>query len=317
MSRVSFGSWVSFDTQINDKTADELMGIAYDSGINYFDNAETYANGESERMMGRVLKGKHWDRTSFMVSSKVFFGCHGTANKPNQMGLSRKHVIEACHEALQRLQVDYLDLYFCHFPDINTPVEETVLAMNTLIQQGKILYWGTSQWSGVEIMEAHRIAEKYRLIGPTMEQPEYNLLERQRVEKEFLPIYQNVGLGTTIWSPLASGLLTGKYNEGLPAGSRLALKGYEWVREKYFQEGKLERVRKMTEYAKKIGLAPAVLAIAWCLKNPNVSTAILGATKKEQLKQNLSALDAVDKLTPEVMKELDNIMQNNPLHVKN
>jgi len=251
------------------------------------------------------------------VSSKVFFGCHGTANKPNQMGLSRKHVIEACHEALQRLQVDYLDLYFCHFPDINTPVEETVLAMNTLIQQGKILYWGTSQWSGVEIMEAHRIAEKYRLIGPTMEQPEYNLLERQRVEKEFLPIYQNVGLGTTIWSPLASGLLTGKYNEGLPAGSRLALKGYEWVREKYFQEGKLERVRKMTEYAKKIGLAPAVLAIAWCLKNPNVSTAILGATKKEQLKQNLSALDAVDKLTPEVLKELDNIMQNNPLHVKN
>ncbi len=241
-----------------------------------------------------------------MFSSKVFFGCHGTANKPNQMGLSRKHVIEACHEALQRLQVDYLDLYFCHFPDINTPVEETVLAMNTLIQQGKILYWGTSQWSGVEIMEAHRIAEKYRLIGPTMEQPEYNLLERQRVEKEFLPIYQNVGLGTTIWSPLASGLLTGKYNEGLPAGSRLALKGYEWVREKYFQEGKLERVRKMTEYAKKIGLAPAVLAIAWCLKNPNVSTAILGATKKEQLKQNLSALDAVDKLTPEVLKELDN-----------
>lgn len=313
VSRVSFGSWVSFDTQINDKIADELMGMAYDAGINYFDNAETYAEGESEKMMGRVLKGKHWDRTSYMVSSKVFFGWHGAGNKPNQMGLSRKHVIEACHEALRRLQVDYLDLYFCHFPDRNTPIEETVLAMNTLLQQGKILYWGTSQWGGVEIMEAHRIAEKYHLIGPTMEQPEYNLLERERVEKEFLPIYQNVGLGTTIWSPLASGLLTGKYNDGLPAGSRLSLRGYEWVKDKYLQEDKLRRVRKMTKYAQSIGLAPAVMAIAWCLKNPNVSTAILGATKKEQLKQNLSALEAVDKLTPEVMKELDIIMENNPL----
>lgn len=315
ISRVSFGSWVSFDTQINDKVADELMGIAYDNGINFFDNAETYANGESEKMMGRVLKNKGWDRTSFLVSSKVFFGWHGAGNKPNQMGLSRKHVIEACHEALRRLQVDYLDLYFCHFSDRNTPIEETVLAMNTLLQQGKILYWGTSQWSGTEIMEAHRIAEKYRLIGPTMEQPEYNLLERERVEKEFLPIYQNVGMGTTIWSPLASGLLTGKYNDGVPAGSRLGLKGYEWVKEKYMQDDKLRRVRKMTAYAKSIGLAPAVLAIAWCLKNPHVSTAILGATKKDQLMQNLSALAALDRLTPEVMQELDKIMENNPLQV--
>ena len=214
LSILSYGSWVSFKNQIDDKIADELMGVAYDNGINFFDNAEAYAGGESEKMMGRVLKMKNWDRTSFTVSSKVFFGIQGKDIKPNQNGLSRKHVIEACEAALKRLQVDYLDLYFCHRPDKNTPIEETVWAMNTLIQQGKILYWGTSEWSGVEIMEAHRIAQQYKLIGPTMEQPQYNLFERKKVEKEYLPIYDFVGLGTTIWSPLASGLLTGKYNNG-------------------------------------------------------------------------------------------------------
>ena len=205
LSVVSFGSWVSFHKQIGDSTADELMGIAYDNGINFFDNAEVYALGESEKMMGRVLKQKNWDRTSYTVSSKVYFGWRGKNNKPNQTGLSRKHIMEACNEALQRLQVDYLDLFFCHRPDKNTPIEEVVWAMNHLLQQGKILYWGTSEWSGVEIMEAHRVASDYRLIGPTMEQPEYNLFNRHKLENDYLEVFKNVGLGTTIWSPLASG----------------------------------------------------------------------------------------------------------------
>ncbi|HEV7620146.1 MAG TPA: aldo/keto reductase, partial [Flavisolibacter sp.] len=215
LSILSFGSWVTFHKQVDDSLADELMGMAYDNGINFFDNAEVYALGESERLMGRVLKKKHWDRTSYTVSSKVFFGSRGKNNRPNQHGLSRKHIFEACHEALQRLQVDYLDIYFCHRPDKNVPVEEVVWSMNLLIQQGKILYWGTSEWSGVEIMEAHRVASQLGLIPPSVEQPQYNLLERENVEKEFLMIYNTVGLGTTIWSPLASGLLTGKCNNGI------------------------------------------------------------------------------------------------------
>jgi voltage-dependent potassium channel beta subunit len=218
LSTLSFGSWVTFHKQIDDKIADELMGIAYDQGVNFFDNAEVYAAGESEKMMGRVLSKKNWDRTSIVLSSKAYFGWRGKANKPNQTGLSRKHLTEACHEALQRLQTDYLDLYFCHRPDKKMPIAEVVQTMNTLIQQGKILYWGTSEWSGVEIMEAHRIAEAYRLIGPAMEQPQYNLFERTKVDAEYLEIYKNVGLGTTIWSPLAAGLLTGKYNDGIPEG---------------------------------------------------------------------------------------------------
>lgn len=312
LSIVSFGSWVSFKKQIDDTMADKLMGIAYDNGINFFDNAETYANGESEKMMGRVLKKKKWDRTSYCVSSKVFFGWHGKDSKPNQTGLSRKHVIEACDEALQRLQVDYLDLYFCHRPDPDTPVAETVWAMNTLIRQGKILYWGTSEWTAVQIMDAHRIAEKNNLIGPTMEQPQYNLFEREKVEKDFFHLYDSVGLGTTIWSPLASGILTGKYNEGVPKNSRLALKGFEWLNERLLQEDKLKKTRKLGELAKKLDIPQATLAIAWCLKNPHVTTAILGATKESQLKQNLSAIDVMDKLTPEVMEKIEKIMQTRP-----
>src|SRR5258705_2228887 len=280
LSVLSFGSWASFSKQINDKVADELMGVAYDKGINFFDNAEVYALGESEKMMGRVLKKKKWDRTSYTVSSKAFWGWRGAANKPNQTGLSRKHLTEACHEALQRLQVDYLDLFFCHRPDKGTPIEETVWAMNHLIQQGKIMYWGTSEWSGVEIMEAHRVAEKLRLIGPVMEQPQYNLFERDKIENEFLEIYKNVGLGTTIWSPLASGLLTGKYNDGIPKGSRFALTGFDWLKERWIMDEKVRKVKKLTELATKLGVSTASLSIAWCIKNPNVSTAILGATKK-------------------------------------
>jgi voltage-dependent potassium channel beta subunit len=288
------------------------MGIAYDNGINFFDNAEAYASGESEKMMGRVLSKKKWDRSSFVVSSKVYFGSRGKENKPNQTGLSRKHVVEACNEALSRLQVDYLDLYFCHRPDKKTPIEETVWAMNTLIQQGKILYWGTSEWSGVEIMEAHRVAEHYRLIGPAMEQPQYNLFERNKIENEFLMIYDTVGLGTTIWSPLASGLLTGKYNNGIPKNSRFALEGFDWLTERWMVESNIKKVKKLTELAGKLGVTTAALSIAWCIKNPNVTTAILGATKKQQLVDNLKAVDVVEKLTSEVMEKIEKIMQTKP-----
>jgi voltage-dependent potassium channel beta subunit len=312
VSALSFGSWVSFSKQINDKVAEELMGIAYDNGINFFDNAEVYALGESEKMMGRVLKKKKWDRSSYIVSSKAFWGWRGKDNKPNQTGCSRKHLIEACNEALQRLQVDYLDLFFCHRPDKNTPIEETVWAMNHLIQQGKILYWGTSEWSGVEIMEAHRVAQHYRLIGPTMEQPQYNMFEREKLDKELLDVFRNVGLGTTIWSPLASGLLSGKYNDGIPKGSRFALEGFDWLKDRWITDDKIKKVKKLSELADKLDITTAALSIAWCLKNPNVSTVILGATKKQQLLANLKSLDALPKLTTEVMEKIESIIKTKP-----
>jgi voltage-dependent potassium channel beta subunit len=314
VSALSFGSWVSFSKQINDKTAEELMSIAYDNGVNFFDNAEVYALGESEKMMGRVFKKKKWDRTSYIVSSKAYFGWRGKENKPNQTGNSRKHLMEACNEALVRLNVDYLDLFFCHRPDKKTPIEETVWAMNHLLQQGKILYWGTSEWSGVEIMEAHRIAEKYRLIGPTMEQPQYNLFERHKVEVEYAEIYKNVGLGTTIWSPLASGLLSGKYNEGIPKGSRFALEGFDWLKDRWVADDRLKKVKKLSELAAKLGTTTAALSIAWCIHNPNVSTAILGATKKQQLNDNLKALEVLPLLTAEVIEKIETIMKTKPAH---
>ncbi len=312
LSVLSFGSWVSFSRQINDKTADELMGIAYDNGINFFDNAEAYALGESEKMMGRIIKKKKWDRTSFVLSSKAYFGWHGADNKPNQTGNSRKHLTEACNEALQRMQVDYLDLFYCHRADKNTPIEETVRTMNTLIEQGKILYWGTSEWTGVEIMEAHRIAEKLGLIGPTMEQPQYNLFEREKVEADYNEIYKNVGLGTTIWSPLCSGLLTGKYNNGIPKNSRFAMPDMNGIKEKVILGDRVKKVKKLQELAAKMNLSIAALSIAWCIKNPNVTTAILGATKKQQLTENLLALEVLPLLTPDVMDKMEKIFQNKP-----
>jgi voltage-dependent potassium channel beta subunit len=312
LSTLSFGSWVSFNKQIDDTIADELMGIAYDNGINFFDNAEVYASGESEKMMGRVLQKKNWDRSSFIISSKVFFGWRSKMNKPNQTGLSRKHVIEACNEALGRLHVDYLDLFFCHRPDKKTPIEETVWAMNILLQQGKILYWGTSEWSGVEILEAHRVATQHHLISPVMEQPQYNLFERNKIENEFLMIYDTVGLGTTIWSPLASGLLTGKYNAGIPEKSRFALEGFNWLSERWMVEDKLKKVKKLSDLAAKLDVSTAALSIAWCISNPRVTTAILGATKKEQLLDNLTALEAVKKITPEVLEKIEKIMLTKP-----
>ena len=312
LSTLSFGSWVTFHKQIDDKIADELMGIAYEQGVNFFDNAEVYAAGESEKMMGRVLSKKNWDRTSIVLSSKAYFGWRGKENKPNQTGLSRKHLTEACHEALQRLQTDYLDLYFCHRPDKKMPIAEVVQTMNTLIQQGKILYWGTSEWSGVEIMEAHRIAEAYRLIGPAMEQPQYNLFERNKVDAEYLEIYKNVGLGTTIWSPLAAGLLTGKYNDGIPEGSRFQIEGFEWLRDRWLMQEKINKVQQLGAIAKALKVSTASLSIAWCIKNPNVTTAILGATSKTQLLDNLTALDTAALLTPEIMEQIEGIVETKP-----
>jgi voltage-dependent potassium channel beta subunit len=313
LSVLSFGSWVSFHKQIDDKIADELMGVAYDHGINFFDNAEVYALGESEKMMGRVLKKKTWDRTSYTVSSKAFWGWRGKENKPNQTGLSRKHLTEACHEALRRLQVEYLDIYFCHRPDKSVPIEETVWTMHNLIQQGKILYWGTSEWSGVEIMEAHRAARQYNLIGPVVEQPQYNLFERNKMENEFLMIFKTVGMGTTIWSPLASGLLSGKYNNGVPEGSRFALAGFDWLKERWMKEDFLDKVRKLSDLASSLHITLAQLSIAWCIKNPHVTTTILGATSKEQLLQNLGSLDALPKLDPAIIHQIEEIVQTKPV----
>ncbi|RYD52676.1 MAG: aldo/keto reductase [Sphingobacteriales bacterium] len=312
LSALSLGSWVTFGKQVDDADSDRLMSLAYDAGVNFFDNAEVYSRGESELMMGRVLKTKSWDRSSYTVSSKAFFGWRGPENKPNQHGLSRKHLMEACHEALQRLQLEYLDLYFCHRPDKNVPIEEVVRTMNTLIQQGKILYWGTSEWSAAEIMEAHMVARQLGLEGPAVEQPEYNLFRRQKMEVDYAPIFRNVGMGTTIWSPLASGLLTGKYNNGIPEESRLALEGFEWLKDKTLSEEKLNRVRSLEAVAQKLNTSLATLSIAWCLSNPNVSTVILGATKESQLTENLKALDLLPQLTPEVKIEIDTIMGTQP-----
>ena len=312
LSVLSFGSWVTFHKQIKDNIADELMGMAYDNGINFFDNAEVYALGESEKMMGRVLKAKNWDRTSYTLSSKAFFGWRGKNNKPNQTGLSRKHLIEACHEAMGRLQTDYLDLFFCHRPDTGVPIEEVVWTMHNLIQQGKILYWGTSQWSGAEIMEAHRVADRFNLIAPTVEQPQYNMFERFKMEQDYLPVFKNAGMGTTIWSPLAAGFLTGKYNNGIPEGSRLAMEGFDWLKDRWVEDTKLEKVKKLSVLAFELNVSLAALSIAWTIHNPHVTTAILGATKKEQLTENLKALDAVSLLSDEVIDNIELILQNKP-----
>lgn len=316
LSELSLGSWLTFGKQIGNNIAEDLMKLAYDNGVNFFDNAEIYARGESEIVMGKILKKMKWDRDSYVVSSKVFFGYRGTENtKPNQNGLSRKHVFEACHQALDRLQVDYLDLFFCHRPDKNTPIEETVWAMHNLITQGKILYWGTSEWSAQEIMEAHMVAKQYNLIGPTMEQPQYNMLHRQKVEVEFNQIYKTVGLGTTIWSPLASGVLTGKYNQkAQPKDTRLVMEGMDWLKDSVVTKENLDKVAQLEKIAKKLGLSLPVLAITWCLKNENVSTVMLGASKLSQLEENFKAIEAKAKLTPEVMAEIEKALNNKPVH---
>jgi voltage-dependent potassium channel beta subunit len=313
LSVLSYGSWVTFTKQIDDAASAKLMHLAYDNGVNFFDNAEIYSRGESEKMMGRVLKASGWERSSYVVSSKVFFGWRGENNKPNQTGLSRKHVTEACHEALQRFQLDYLDLYYCHRPDRDTPIEEIVWTMNHLIQQGKILYWGTSEWSAAEIMEAHLVAKELHLIGPAVEQTEYNLFKRQKIESDYYTIFRNIGMGTTIWSPLASGLLSGKYNNGVPEGSRLALEGFEWLKDRTLSEQKIAKVRELQTVADDLGTSLATLSIAWCISNKDVTTAILGATKEAQLTENLKALEVYPKLTTEVLNKIDTIMGTKPV----
>ena len=311
VSEFSFGSWVTFGKQVDGSDARSLMAQAYDAGINFFDNAEGYEQGNSETLMGEALAGLNWSRDSYIVSSKVFWG----GEKPTQRGLSAKHVTEACHAALRRLQVDHLDLYFCHRPDIDTPIDETVRAMHNLIAQGKVLYWGTSEWSGQQITEAHAVARACHLTPPTMEQPQYNLFERQKVEADYAPIYDTYGLGTTIWSPLASGILTGKYNAAIPDDSRMTLPGYEWLRDMLHSDvgqQKLVKTRALADLAAKSGLPLAHMCLLWCLANPRVSTVILGASRSSQLTENLAALDHKAKLTPDVMAEIETIMANKP-----
>ncbi|WP_137150042.1 aldo/keto reductase [Devosia sp. FKR38] len=311
VSELSLGSWVTFSKQVDQKEALALMSLAYDEGVNFFDNAEGYEAGESEALMGAALKQLGWSRDSFSVSSKVFWG----GSKPTQKGLSRKHVTEACHAALKRLQVDYLDLYFCHRPDIDTPIEETVWAMHNLITQGKILYWGTSEWNAQQLTEAWAVAKDLKISPPVMEQPQYNLFVREKVEHDYLPLYELMGLGTTIWSPLASGALTGKYNDGIPDDSRFNLPGYEWLKKEWTSEAgkaKLETIKQLAVLAKEVGLPIHHLALLWCLSNPHVSTVILGASKKAQLADNLSALKSKDKLTPDVIEKIEAIMGNKP-----
>ena len=311
VSELSLGSWVTFSKQVHEGDALKLMTTAYDAGINFFDNAEGYEAGKSEALMGVALKKLQWTRDTYIVSSKVFWG--GT--KPTQRGLSRKHVFDACHAALKRLQVDYLDLYFCHRPDADTPIEETVRAMHDLVQQGKVLYWGTSQWTAQQITEAWAVAKDLKITPPTMEQPEYNFFERHKVEGDFLPLYDLMGLGTTIWSPLASGVLTGKYNKGIPDDSRLNLPGYEWLKKEWQGPqgvAKLAKVGKLAELAAKAGLPIHHMALLWCLSNKHVSTVILGASRVSQLEDNLLALHSRDKMTADLKTEIEGILQNKP-----
>ena len=308
LSELSLGAWVTYGGQVGQDIAAQCMAAAYEYGVNYFDNAEGYANGEAEKVMGNVLKKMAWPRENYVVSTKIFWGGKG----PNDRGLSYKHIYEGVNKALKRLQVDYVDLVFCHRPDPNTPIEETVWAMDQVVRQGKALYWGTSMWSAAGIMQADAIARQNGLRPPSMEQPEYNMLNRYKFEIEFAPLYQELGYGTTIWSPLASGVLTGKYNNGIPEGSRAALKGYEFVRDDATNENILQKVRLLAPLAADLGCTQAQLALAWTLKNPNVSTTITGASRVEQVHENMKALEVVPKLTDEVMQRIEDILQNKP-----
>jgi voltage-dependent potassium channel beta subunit len=309
VSELSLGAWVTYGGQVGEDAALKCISAAYNAGVNFFDNAEAYAQGNAEKVMGNVFKKTGWPRESYVVSSKVFWGGEG----PNDRGLSRKHIYEACRRSLKRLQLDYLDLYFCHRPDPNTPIEETVRAMDDLIHQGLVLYWGTSEWSAADIMRAYAVAREQHMNPPQMEQPQYNLLHRDRVEKEYLPLYREIGLGTTIWSPLASGLLSGKYNKGVPPGTRAALKGYEWLREYVITPQNIRKVEELQTVAAELGSTMAQLALAWCLKNPYVSTVITGATRPEQVEENMKASDVASKLGPDIMDRVDQVLGNKPV----
>jgi voltage-dependent potassium channel beta subunit len=308
VSELSLGAWVTYGGQVGEEVATKCMSASYDLGVNFFDNAEAYADGNAEIVMGNVIKKRGWRRESIVVSSKVFWGGRG----PNDRGLSRKHIYEACRNSMKRLQLDYLDLFFCHRPDPNTPIEETVRAMDDLIHQGKILYWGTSEWSAVDIVRANGLARELGLTPPQMEQPQYNMIHRDRVEKEYLPLYRDIGLGTTTWSPLASGLLTGKYNAGIPPDSRATLSGYGWLKEHVITPQNIAKVKQLEPIAKELGCTMAQLALAWARRNENVSTVITGATSPEQVKENMASLEFVSALNADVMKRIDGILMNKP-----
>jgi voltage-dependent potassium channel beta subunit len=311
ISALSLGAWVTMGEQIDEDTSYECMKVAYDAGVNFFDNAESYGHGKAEIVMGNVIKKAGWKRSDLVISTKLFWG----GRKPNQTGLSRKHIIEGAKASLARLQMNYVDLIFCHRPDIYTPIEETVRAMDFLIDQGMAYYWGTSEWTSDQIMEAYSIARQFDLIPPSMEQPQYNMFTREKVEREFVRLYNEIGIGTTIWSPLASGMLTGKYNRGIPQGTRITMEGYEWLRKDFENERAkqgIKIVRKLTPIAENLSMTMAQMAIAWCLKNPNVSTVITGASKPDQVSENMQALNYVEKLTPDVMSHIESILGNKP-----
>jgi voltage-dependent potassium channel beta subunit len=308
VSELSFGAWVTFGEQIGDTLARDCMVAAYEAGVNYFDNAEGYAEGQAEVVMGKVLKEVGWPRETVVVSTKLFWG----PDRPNGRGLSHKHLMEGIDSALKRLQLDYVDLLFCHRPDPNTPIEETVRAMDIIIKQGKAFYWGTSEWAAADIARADAMARQYNLTPPTMEQPQYNLFVRERFEKEYAPLFRDLQYGSTTFSPLANGLLTGKYNNGIPADSRAAVKGYSWVKEHVVTPERVEKVKALKPIADELGCTLAQLAVAWCLKNPNVSTVITGASKPSQVKENMKAVEVAPKLTGEVMERIEAVVQNKP-----
>jgi voltage-dependent potassium channel beta subunit len=311
ISALSYGAWVTFGDQMDEEAARACMQTAVDHGVNFFDNAEVYAGGRAEEIMGRVIAAAGWRRSDLVIATKIFWGGPG----PNDTGLSRKHILEGTEAALERLQLRYVDLVYCHRPDPETPIEETVRAMSHLVDTGRALYWGTSEWSAEQIREAWHVARRERLVPPTMEQPQYNMFFREKVEKEFAGLYDEIGLGTTVWSPLASGLLTGKYNDGVPADSRLALEEYGWLRDMVLGEGAAEniaRIRRLADVAEELGCTQAQLAIAWCLQNPRVSTVITGASRPEQIQENMQALDVAARLTPAVMERIEEILNNRP-----
>lgn len=308
VSALSLGSWVTFGGQVGDAPTEACMRAAYDAGVNFFDGAEVYAKGQAELAMGRVLKKTGWRREGLVLSTKLFWGGDG----PNDQGLSHKHLLEGFHAALRRWQVDYLDLCFCHRPDPNTPIEETVRAFDVLIRQGKLFYWGTSEWSAHDIATAFKVARELNLTPPTMDQPQYNMLVRERFEKEYAPLFREYGYGTTTWSPLASGVLSGKYAGGIPPDSRLSMPTYEWLRESVLKPANVEKAKGLAAIARDLGCSQAQLAIAWCLKNPNVSTVITGATRPDQVVENMKALEVVSKLTDEVMGRVEAVLANRP-----
>jgi voltage-dependent potassium channel beta subunit len=311
LSALSYGAWVTFSDQIDESVATDCMKTAYEAGVNFFDNAEVYAGGRAELMMGSILKKMGWKRSDLVISTKIFWGGKG----PNDQGLSRKHILEGTDKALTRLQQDYVDLIFCHRPDLDTPIEETVRAMSHVINQGKALYWGTSEWSREQIRAAYDIARREHLIPPTMEQPQYNMFHRERVEKEYFPLYAEIGLGTTIWSPLAGGILTGKYKSGIPSGTRAALPGYQWIRQRVESETGREQIAqtdRLKNLAEELGISLAQMAIAWCLQSPFVSTVITGASTPEQVQENMSAVEIVPKLTDDVMTRIEEVLDNKP-----